>query len=121
MCFYIQKTSNRNKKEQVATKDITVYKVIRNNNTSLFQYFLYKSNTLYRLREKLKRSSTGKTIHKGFHSYSEIERACRSADVEQSKIVAFTIPKGAKFYFNSVKREYVSTSIRSDNLKPTYL
>lgn len=121
MCFYIQ-TSNRNKKEQTATEDITVYKVIHNDNTSFFHDFPYKSNTLYRLRKKLKRSSTGKTIHKGFHSYSEIERASRNVyDESHSKIAVFTIPKDAKYYVNLLKKEYVSTSIRSGNLKPLYV
>lgn len=112
MCFH---THREHSAEQFAKEDITVYKVVLKSNTSFWRHFKYKANTLYRLRKKLKVSPIWGEIHLGFHSYSTMRKA--NAEVcNGTKIVAFTIPKGAKYYHNPDHMEYVSSSIRSDDL-----
>lgn len=109
MCFVIKK--GRHAKEQTAKEDIIVYKIIKPDNRSLFRDFQYSPNTLYRLRKKLKKSSYG-AISQGFHSYS-VKSLASSL---YKKRVKFVIPKGAKYYYNPVDNECVSSSIRSGDL-----
>lgn len=114
MCFLVT-----DRTEYTAKKDIDVYKVIYSDNKSFWRYFEYSSNTLYRLRKKLVCSQVGlgmryPEIYEGFHSYSTAYIAYNHRP-EGSKVVTFTIPRGAKFYYNN--SEYVSSSIRSGDLK----
>lgn len=113
MCFYIHPKHAR---EQTAKKDITVYKEIFRNNLSYWRCFEYSPNTLYQLRKPLKHDThVAHEIHEGFHSYDNLQYAYSIRD-PYAKIVKFVIPKGAKYYHNSDRHEYVSTSIRSGDL-----
>ena len=117
MCFHI---SNKNPNEQTAKEDIVVYKVLeRKSNKAIYRNFYYQPNRTYRLRKKLELChssfiSTISNIHEGFHSCSTLDKAkeIKSYDWNYRKIVKFIIPKGAKYYYNQIDQEYVSTSIR---------
>lgn len=106
--------------ELTATEDMVVYKVIRQNNTSVYYDFQYKPNTLYRLRKKLKIINNGSYngIREGFHSFKDFQYATveMSNWFRTEKIVKFVIPKGAKYYLG-MSGDIVSTSIRSGDLK----
>lgn len=107
MCFYIR---TNHEKEQTATEDITVYKIIFRDNVSMYRGFSYVPNTLYRLRKKLKIDhGIIDIIDEGFHSYSI--KIPVSSSIR--KLVQFIIPKGAKYYYDPINKEYVSSSIRS--------
>lgn len=109
MCFHIH---HRYSEEQTATEAITVYKLIFLTNISLHKHFQYTPNKLYRLRKKLKITNQS-FIYAGFHSYQTDRQVCR---LSNAKVVKFTIPKGAKYYYNAGFKEYVSSSIRSGDL-----
>lgn len=111
MCFYVR---TNHEQEQTAKEDITVYKIIfRGDNASIYRGFVYTPNTSYRLRKKLKIDcGIIDTIDKGFHSYA-IKFPVSSST---RKLVKFIIPRGAKYYYDPVNKEYVSSSIRSDDL-----
>lgn len=106
----------------VAKQDITVYKMIFTNNESLYTFFKYKPNTLYRLRKSLKieysqplKQNVKKTVEEGFHAFTK-ENGFTGLNLPYKKLVKFTIPKGAKYYLG-MNGDIVSTSIRSGNLK----
>ena len=108
MCLYVKSGS----KMRVAREPITVYKVIRFDNTSVVRGFQYKPNTLYRLRRALKviKYDEYLEINAGFHSYTY------KSYQNGKKLVEFTIPKGAKYYVG-MNSQIVSTSIRSGSLE----
>jgi len=102
---------------KTAKEDMIVYKVVRRGNISLYQRFKYKPNTLYRLRKKLviikHRLNPNPQVDAGFHAYQN--KWVRDVFLEE-KLVAFTIPKGAKYVVGD-NGDIVSTSIRSGSLK----
>ena len=112
MCFHIEKGVNS--KFKIAKKDITCYKMIFLNDRAYYQNFAYSPNTLYNFINIKKEFDI---IEKGYHSYSTKYKAFCSGNKFYCKIVKFIIPKGTKYYYNSFYKEYVSTKIKSGNLK----
>lgn len=117
MCFIVGEY-----KEKIAREDIEVYKIITSCGKSACRYFQYDYGKLYFV-PALNCKDVGRAgfpfyvIHEGFHSY-KIEE-CRDqfafeGDMfprEDTITVKCIIPKGAKYYHNTQKREYVSTQI----------
>ena len=108
MCFRID--SNYPKK-LIATEDIVCYKILvpRGSWESPVQEATYKIG-------KLKRSYIGWTtrsmgvINHGLHSYSTLEVAKYYKNY--GKVVFESIiPKGAKYFYNEQKAEYVSNKL----------
>lgn len=110
MCLCVKENTWR----KIATHDIEVWKVLKNDNRSIVQGFQYKPNTLFRLRKKLNPEDS-QGIYEGFHAYTNKAEAETMVGGDW-KLVTFTIPKGA-VYFLGICDEIVSTSIRSGNLK----
>ena len=113
MCFRIQ----YNVKESLtADKDIVVYKILykkENKYISLYQYFKYKPNKIYRLKKKLKLIDSI-NIEEGFHSYNEYEvkrKYILPGFRKEIVRVECIIPKGSQYYFNGYLGEYVSNSL----------
>lgn len=117
-------------KEKTAKKDILVYKVIDDLDKSFHYNFQYTPNETYNLDKKLAVVETchsidnyelisEKIINEGFHSFDSLEPAGDwywvSLKRGISKLVEFTIPKGAKYYIGT-NGELVSSSIRAGNL-----
>lgn len=99
--------------EQVAAKDITVYKVvlpIYGGCISLYLNFEYKFNTLYAESINIKTYTSEYHITKGFHSYLTFEKALRMKDNIYHIIVRCIIPKNAHYYINNYE-EVVSDKI----------
>lgn len=109
MCFIVY--SN---KKLTANKNITCYKILEvvdeDSGMLLSQHreYVYFLGELNKLNKKLSIDGRGyySTIHKGFHSYRN-----RNTVVYSENIIIFqcTIPKGTKYYKNSM--EYVSDAI----------
>ena len=123
MCLTMSKYHD----EQIATKDIPVFKTLRFGNKSAVQGFVYKPNTTYKMKKLIKivRIFENRYIDEGFHSVYDIKYieewsysriGNHREDINLEKIVRFYIPKGAKYYIGS-SGDIVSTSIRSGNLK----
>lgn len=96
-----------------AKEDITVYKIIKNDNTSMYQDFQYKPNTQYCLGKNLKPWDLiciYFEVDEGFHAYLS------KRFTPDKKLVEFVIPKGAK-YFLGINNDIVSDSIKSGDLK----
>lgn len=105
-----------NEELHTASRDILVYKIISNDNSSYHREFPYEPNTLYRLRKALK--PVWGEVFRGFHAYISYigYDGNRHFIPNRAKIVAFIVPKGAKYYLGH-HGEIVSTSIRSWDLK----
>lgn len=119
MCWISRKLN-----KQVATKDITVYKVVIINNrdcASLFYKFKYKYNRVYTESFTIEEFSSEFHITTGFHSYKSLEAAqlilafIRMNRREcNGRIIRCIIPKGAIYYINNYK-EVVSNKIIIDS------
>jgi len=120
MCLHVLGNIN-NQPIEVAKADITVYKILTDDNISPYQRFSYEPNTLYRLRKPLVISTQWSKgiISEGFHAYlDKSETFCRVGfHNPQFKAVELTIPKGAKYVLGQ-NDDIVSTSIRSGSLEP---
>lgn len=126
MCLFIKGTPEI----LTAKTDIVVYKVFRGKDReSPYIGFKYKSNTLYRLRKALliEKYMFGKgfVVNAGFHSFvskTDAQNFCSNLMVHSiSSMSECIIPKGAKYikgrFSGTEMNEYVSTSLRTGNLK----
>ena len=96
--------SSRKLNEQVATKDITAYKVVIFNTigcTSLFYKFNYEYNKLYTTSFTIQTFDFGFHISEGFHSYKTISQARKLGRFYWEHIVKCIIPKGSHYYINN--------------------
>ena len=126
MCLYVTAKNGRKPRLRVDRKDMTVYKVINNNNVSYHTGFQYLPNTEYdhgKPLEILPESGIVATygVSEGFHSYYTYKSGLITFDMMtwaacDVKLVAFIIPKGAKF-LRGVYDEVVSDKIRSGTLE----
>ena len=85
---------------QIATEDITCYKVIRKNMHSLhYCCFEWKFGETY--ETEMKRLDLTGGVQNGFHSYSLLEDTIREyvATTTPCIIVECTIPTGAEYYY----------------------
>jgi hypothetical protein len=88
----------------VADTYTTVFKVLDSGDKSLWRGFQYAHNETYgpvKLGVTPCRD-TETLVHEGFHAYLTLDRACRelrlcSTDHYGAKVVAFTIPAGARY------------------------
>lgn len=99
--------------EQIATKDITVYKIVTFNTescNSLYRNFKYQYNKLYTTLIIIQESDYKFYINKGFHSYINLKIIYFIEDVTKGCIAECTIPKGAIYYTNAYG-EVVSNQI----------
>ena len=124
MCFYVQE---KNKDPKVAKRNITCYKVFEETECfpetvySYYQGFQYILGVLYELdgyidpdpRRKSDLAGYVGTIEVGLHSYSRKDKAKGIASLGICSKVVYkcTIPKGATYYYNSDREEYVSDQI----------
>ena len=111
MCFTIDENHRRRK---TAKEDITCYKVLIDreyqHSNYYSPYYGYKYVLGKLVKSRLQRPDRHNDINKGLHSHSTLKNAnvCRDYfDV----IVTCTIPKGAKYYYNHIKEEYVSNRL----------
>lgn len=105
--------TSRKLNEQIATKDITAYKVVipyTRNCASLFWKFNYKYNKLYTTSFTIHTFDFGFYITKGFHSYKTASQARKLNRLCREHIVRCVIPKGA-YYFINRDDEIVSDKI----------
>ena len=114
-----------------AKKDISVFKIVLNDNRSFYRKFTYTPNTQYR-QVGIRPYFGG--IKRGYHAYrrelSDVyfqgyaggyminfrDSYSITIDLGTEKIVAFTIPKGAKYYIG-FRGDIVATEIKSGSLK----
>ena len=117
MCFYIETT---NKEMKVAEKNITCYKIVKraSERAKKFKYRSIYQNHPYGLGIKVKAKLYGPLFHeisRGLHSYSSLKkmRTIRPKLLyPHDKIfLKCMIPKGANYYYNSTREEYVSNAI----------
>ena len=128
MCLYIDNYKHKLDKNRVPLpmimkNDRVVWKVIREDNCSVYQKFVYRENTEYGSEELNARYSyLGEGIqsihyvNEGYHAYTtrKFARLCRFSRME--KIVKFVIPEGAKYYIGCLG-DIVSDQIRSLDLR----
>lgn len=132
MCMTIKESGFK----KVAEEDMTVYKVIRDDNTSEIQRFPYEPGARYTLSpadsDKFSRAGLRprkddgwRRVYEGFHAYitkkaadSDMADEFNMADdfnvVLKLKVVAFTIPKGAKYYLGTLETIVSDTIIAGD-------
>lgn len=119
---------------ELATRPMTVYKVIDTDNRSAFQSFVYEPGICYKLGKSLCSYKNAFTntwdVDEGFHAYTSV-RAARRSQLSRTrncaldstpptvarlfKIVEFIIPVGAH-YFLGDNDDIVSDEIISGNL-----
>lgn len=94
----------------IASKDITVWKVLEKNDRSVFRKFKYQKGVHYfqtgkpfsfRISENVS-GFAFMTIDKGLHSYCSRTKAKSYLDTNK-KIVKFIIPKGSKYYLGCMQ------------------
>ena len=112
MCFYIHQ---QHQEPLVATEDIVCYKafvekdypVVKDKTKlySIVQLYPYDTDKRYALPEPLEIEDN--TISKGFHSY--LDKKSRFW-LEEIYIECY-IPKGANYYYNPIRKEYVSDEL----------
>lgn len=129
MCFDIH---NSHPTEKKATEDIVCYKrlevylgdvppdKITKGNIYKVEYFTpYCGQRIYLEQKPLKKSKLdvrffNTTIERGLHSYSDSRKAlsrCTNGEV----VVKCIIPKGSRYYYNPVDKEYVSNKLQYTN------
>lgn len=100
----------------VTDHDIVVYKILRLDNSSMFQNFQYEPNHIYHGPAlSYFPFVDAPFIEEGFHAYVD-ELAAEANCVPRSKLVAFTIPKGATVCYGWFG-EIVSDTIISGSLE----
>lgn len=101
--------------KHIATKDIPIFKYVDEVNMqyciSLFAFFKYQYEQLYTLNSDIivEKSNESYVINEGFHSYS-MNKINRFKDTPWL-IIKGIIPKGAVYYYNFLRGEYVSNQI----------
>lgn len=104
----------------IAINDITVYKIIKMNNESIYRGFSYNYKKKYKLNKSLKIDIDGRRliIFEGFHAYTSknIAEDNYCDMIFSEKIVEFIIPKGSEFVISYDDQEIVSNQIISGNL-----
>ena|ERR1035437_712779 len=114
MCFTVRK----NQSQQIATEDITCYKMFKDPEyfsvpdgifRSPFQSFDYEKGKRYDLGKEL--NIIEDEIDEGFHSYIRETAAIMAVAAVGREVAICIIPKGSKYYIDPVKEEYVSDSI----------
>lgn len=129
MCLYVSSGI------ETCRADLTVYKVLKLNNTSPIREFHYLPNTLVRYRKALvleTRSRKFSRFHEplhwdviegGFHTFLTKAQAVhyfgvnpRAPSTRSYKVVKMVIPKGAKMVRGD-DDEVVSTSLRTGSLR----
>lgn len=117
MSFIVDK---KHKEEKIAKKDIIVYKIVNVVSGNIFSYF---QNYAYRLKEKNKKVNLQKKqvakihelINEGYHSTKEAKMA-KSLHIDTARIAKCIIPAGARYYYNSLFKSYVSDEIIIDQI-----
>lgn len=115
MCFFIHE---KHPTEKIAEEDIICYKIVRDDLQSLYCRFQYCYNGLYTDPESLKPFEHYDTIFRGYHSYSNEEAVNINfkdnvlVKIIPSIIVKCIIPKGAHYYYNPRRCEYISNQIK---------
>ena len=116
--------TNKKINRQIATKDITVYKVVlfKNNECiSLYKEFNYNFHKIYTELIHINQYYDLYCINEGFHSYMSLKSAqfiltfiMTTRNEFNARIVKCTIPKEAIYYVNDDK-EVVSNQIIIDS------
>lgn len=119
MCFYIHKDYPN---ELIAKRDIECFKILATypgvpETYSLFFDAIYfkKGGSSEYVTKQVKRFTFETidcdTINEGLHSYSTFIQAKNKKT--SGKIYKCIIPKGTKYYYNPVKKEYVSLKLKA--------
>jgi len=96
----------------VLKTQLSVCKIVWENNISQFKYFPYTPNTTYKKRKL--RPTKHNLYSAGFHAY--LQCGSRRARRNQ-KIVMLTIPKGATVFYG-INGEVITNVIVSGDLNP---
>jgi len=135
MCLYVRKSIP---KRMIATEAVVCYKRIgradqqlddyedrgfrANDLVSIFQYMRYKVRTTYTSKlvfsKELKPDETiiGR-VHKGLHSYTTLETAKKQLHKLSGEVlIECRIPKGAEYYYDPMREEYASDTLRTIKL-----
>ena len=85
---------------KIAKKDITCYKVIQQNMTSLYYNFRWELNKLYETKIAYSPKKDINTVSQAFHSYKSLQDLKYGYFCSSSPclMVKCTIPKGSEFY-----------------------
>jgi len=108
MCFVIDYKDSAPK---IAKRNIVCYKILDNNLVSICFNFQYEIGKTYKHIDLVATYEWGcynAYIEKGYHSYIKIYNACYDNKV----VVKCHIPKGAIYYKNKERNEYVSSQIK---------
>lgn len=114
MCFTIHVDHPKSK---VATTPIKCYKVVTKPIThggpysAEMQYFFYTPGKLYKT-PFTKGIIDKRNIYRGFHSFTSRYAANEWRGSGNEVIKEFVIPKGARYYYNPVSKQYVSNRIK---------
>lgn len=109
MCWISEELNKR-----VANCDITVYKVVISNTSSvmsLFRGFEYRFNKTYKESFIIRSYDSMYIITKGFHSYRTKSQVLYENQFYCMEIVKCILPKGTIYYINNFD-EIVSNQIR---------
>jgi hypothetical protein len=122
MCFVIDRVEESS--ARIAKRDMVCYKVFskysiskdKKRVKSLYQSFKYDFG--YEYYQTTPIVSSGNTIGEGLHSYSVKRKAKLIATWRAGGVILpCVIPKGTRYYYNSIRKEYVSEAIIIGNYK----
>ncbi len=117
MCFIID---SNHPKVKIAKKDIVCYKLFYNHKKhfeSPYRNFKFQKGECYYESKALKityEAYYSHTIEIGIHSYTNLKKSINVSEswiFSNIIIVKCIIPEGAKYYYNSTWKEYVSDYI----------
>lgn len=105
----------------IAEKDIIVWKILTNDNISIFEDYQYGPNKSYPEVAFGKDNNLDYLIHAGYHAYvsRQYARNAKNSDMifySNCKVVKFIIPKGA-YYYIGWDDDIVANKIISGDLK----
>lgn len=123
----------------IAEKDISVLKIINRDDSSIYQAFPYTPGMEYKTHFVNENSPEGTSIYQGFHSYDKAQVSVKRHNpfpvrdsivmfhrgtpvfldyisTDTSKLVEFTIPAGASYYFGD-RGDMVSDTIIAGTLQ----
>ena len=115
MCFYIIYSDFSAIPLKKAEKDIVCWKVLKSDFFPIyFPSFKYEPGKSKRLSNDLWKDHSGSSVEYGFHSYSTKSKAQKIVRIDPNSciIVRFIIPKGAEYFYNYYREEYVSNRIK---------
>ena len=111
MCFIKKKRFSLPK---IAKTDIPCYKIVKKNNEDLRGFIKYESGKFHSVRFKLFEILFSKKLTRGIKSFIITYTDLKSPESDKYRGVLCKIPKGARYYENREKDQYVSEKLIYD-------